>query len=147
MSVARFSKALGFGVIELPFPARNDRTSEAVAQHIDGSPRHIEQRIDTQNQKCVGESTGGLPPDSLVEKEADALRDSGRLMKNTTTTAAMPCCVPRSLRARHSGFHGKLMRESAARASTSSGASGTGVDGVASNEATNLFQEARQACR
>src|SRR6185312_14511588 len=44
--LSRFSKALGFGVIELSLPARDNHTGEAIAEHIHRSPRHIEQRID-----------------------------------------------------------------------------------------------------
>jgi 8-oxoguanine deaminase len=64
----------------------------------------------------VGESAGGLPPDSLVEKEADILRDSQRLItqyhdntRHAMTRIALAPCSPFSVSR-------DLMRESAALA-------------------------------
>jgi 8-oxoguanine deaminase len=64
----------------------------------------------------VGESQGGLPPDSLVEKEADILRDSQRLIgqyhdasRHAMLRIALAPCSPFSVST-------DLMRESAALA-------------------------------
>jgi cytosine/adenosine deaminase-related metal-dependent hydrolase len=61
----------------------------------------------------VGESQGGLPPDSLVEKEADILRDSQRLIeryhdhkRHAMLRVALAPCSPFSVSR-------ELMRESA----------------------------------
>ena len=64
----------------------------------------------------VGESSGGLPPDKLVEKEADILRDSQRLIgqyhdpaRHAMLRIALAPCSPFSVSR-------ELMRESAALA-------------------------------
>jgi cytosine/adenosine deaminase-related metal-dependent hydrolase len=64
----------------------------------------------------VGESQGGLPPDALVEKEADILRDSERLIaryhdnaRHAMVRVALAPCSPFSVSR-------DLMRESAALA-------------------------------
>ena len=64
----------------------------------------------------VGESSGGLPPDKLVEKEADILRDSQRLIgqyhdpaRHAMLRIALAPCSPISVSR-------ELMRESAALA-------------------------------
>lgn len=70
----------------------------------------------TRGSMSVGESQGGLPPDSLVEKEADILRDSQRLIahyhdnaRHAMTRVALAPCSPFSVSC-------DLMRESAALA-------------------------------
>lgn len=69
----------------------------------------------------VGESQGGLPPDALVEKEADVLRDSQRVMetyhdeaRHAMLRVALAPCSPFSVSR-------DLMRESAALARTRRG--------------------------
>jgi cytosine/adenosine deaminase-related metal-dependent hydrolase len=69
----------------------------------------------------VGESQGGLPPDSLVEKESEILRDSQRLIaqrhdpaRHAMTRVALAPCSPFSVSR-------DLMRESALLARTHSG--------------------------
>jgi 8-oxoguanine deaminase len=69
----------------------------------------------------VGESQGGLPPDALVEREADILRDSQRLIgqyhdnrRHAMLRIALAPCSPFSV-------SGDLMRESAALARTHPG--------------------------
>ena len=69
----------------------------------------------------VGESLGGLPPDSLVEKEADILRDSQRLIgtyhdpaRHAMLRVALAPCSPFSVSR-------DLMRESALLARTHPG--------------------------
>ena len=69
----------------------------------------------------VGESQGGLPPDALVEREADILRDSERLIaqhhdpaRHAMTRIALAPCSPFSVSR-------DLMRESAALARTHRG--------------------------
>ncbi len=69
----------------------------------------------------VGESLGGLPPDALVEQEADILRDSQRLIeayhdnaRHSMLRVALAPCSPFSVSR-------DLMRESAALARTRAG--------------------------
>jgi len=69
----------------------------------------------------VGESQGGLPPDALVEKEADILRDSQRLIdryhdnaRHSMLRVALAPCSPFSVSR-------DLMRESALLARTHAG--------------------------
>lgn len=69
----------------------------------------------------VGESQGGLPPDALVEKEADILRDSQRLIgqyhdnaRHSMLRVALAPCSPFSVSR-------ELMRESAVLARTQRG--------------------------
>lgn len=69
----------------------------------------------------VGESKGGLPPDSLVEREADILADSARLIaeyhdpaRHAMLRVALAPCSPFSVSP-------DLMRESATLARTASG--------------------------
>jgi cytosine/adenosine deaminase-related metal-dependent hydrolase len=69
----------------------------------------------------VGESQGGLPPDSLVEREADILRDSQRLIgryhdnsRHSMLRVALAPCSPFSVSR-------ELMRESAVLARTQAG--------------------------
>jgi 8-oxoguanine deaminase len=69
----------------------------------------------------VGESQGGLPPDALVEKEADILRDSQRLIgqyhdnaRHSMLRVALAPCSPFSVSR-------DLMRESAVLARTQRG--------------------------
>jgi 8-oxoguanine deaminase len=75
----------------------------------------------TRGSMSVGESQGGLPPDSLVEKEAAILRDSQRLIeqhhdnrRHAMTRVALAPCSPFSVSR-------DLMRESAALARTQAG--------------------------
>ena len=70
----------------------------------------------TRGSMSVGESQGGLPPDSLVEREADILRDSERLIarhhdprRHAMTRVSLAPCSPFSVSR-------DLMRESAALA-------------------------------
>jgi len=70
----------------------------------------------SRGSMSVGESLGGLPPDSLVEKEADILRDSRRVIeafhdnsRHSMTRIALAPCSPFSVSC-------DLMRESAALA-------------------------------
>lgn len=50
----------------------------------------------------VGQSQGGLPPDAVVEKEADILKESQRLIETTTMPATARCAVSWSRHARRS---------------------------------------------
>jgi len=75
----------------------------------------------TRGSMSVGESQGGLPPDALVERETDILRDSQRLIEQhhdprrfAMTRLALAPCSPFSVSC-------DLMRESAALARTHPG--------------------------
>ena len=60
----------------------------------------------------IGESKGGLPPDSLCEDEDAILADSQRVVETFTMPTVMPCSVWRSPPVRPS-VSMDLMRESA----------------------------------
>ncbi|MGV2827691.1 8-oxoguanine deaminase [Myxosarcina sp. GI1(2024)] len=75
----------------------------------------------SRGSMSVGESQGGLPPDSLVEKEADILKDSQRLIESYHDNS--PYSMLRIVLAPCSPFSVStdLMRESAAMARSYSG--------------------------
>ena len=70
----------------------------------------------TRGSMSVGQSQGGLPPDSVVEDEAVILRDSQRLIET-----------------HHDASHGSMLQIA------------LGVDGCASKDGAHMVNEARQA--